>query len=395
MIIIRLLLLRLSLPLVALVLVCFCWSHVPAGVQTLPKPSSPTFEQLKAKAEAARDTDQTGEALRYYNQLLKMRPQWAEGWWHIGALNYDRDEYSSARDGFAKFVVLEPENGQGWGMLGLCEYQLKQHVNALQHLVKARTLGLGGNEELARVVRYHQALLLNLGEQFDAALTILSGFAVDNLDSPAVLDAMGLSVLRIPGPVDSLTTEEQAMVRDFGRAAFLQGRREQPDALRMFEELEAKYRGRPNVAYAYGRALVEQKEVEKALEQFKKELERDPDHVPAMLQYAFESVGQRRPEQALPFAKKAAELAPKNFVPFYLQGRIYLQLNDITLAIRMLEEARTLAPASSRVLYILAQAYQRAGRSEDANKTRAAFAKSRELEKRRGAVLAYPAEDEP
>ncbi len=407
---------RCCLPLVRLVLVCLCSSagagraQAPEGAllelasaasvagdaQAPAEPPPSSFEQMKAKAEAARDTDQIEEALRYYNQLLKMRPEWAEGWWHIGALNYDRDQYSPARDGFAKFVVLEPENGQGWGMLGLCEYQLGQHVNALQHLVKARTLGLGGNEELARVVRFHQALLLNLGEQFEAAMTILRGFALQNRESPAVLDAMGLSVLRIPGPVSSLTTEDQAMVRQFGKAAFLRVQDKQPDALRMFEELEAKYRGRPNVAYAYAVALVKETEGrEKALEQFKKELERDPNHVPAMLQYGFESLAQDRPDQALPYAKKAAELMPKSFVPFYLQGQIYLKLNDLALAVRMLEEARLLAPASSKVLYSLALAYRRAGRSEDAAKTRAEFDKSRELEKRQGAVLPYSGEDEP
>lgn len=377
-----------------LVLLCLCLSTI-GKAQAPARPSGPTFDQVKAKAEAARDTDQTQEALRYYSQLVKMRPGWAEGWWHIGALNYDRDQYSPARDGFTKFVLLEPKNGQGWGMLGLCEYQLKQYVNALQHIVKARSLGLGGNEELSRVVQFHQALLLNLGEQFEAAMAILQVFAIQKQESPAVVDAMGQSVLRIPGPVNSLSPEDQTMVREFGKAAVLRSQN-RPEALQMFEALEAKYRGHPNVAYAYGVALLKETGgSDKALAQFKKELERDPAHVPAMLQYGFESLAQDRPAEALPYAKKAAELSPRNFAAFYLEGKVYLRLDEVALGVRALEEARVLAPASSKVLYALAQAYFRAGRKEEAAKVREEFDKTRELEKRQAAVLPYSGEEEP
>ncbi|RPI24036.1 MAG: tetratricopeptide repeat protein [Acidobacteria bacterium] len=354
----------------------------------------PDFDRLKAQAEAARDTDQVPEAIGFYQKLVVMRPDWTEGWWHIGALSYDRDNHASGAKAFAKFVVLEPDNGQGWAMLGLCEVQLQKNIEALQHLTKARTLGLGGNEELARVVRYHQAVLFNRGKQFEVARAVLVGFAVENRESPPVLDAMGMSVLRISEPYQALSADRQQMVREFGKSAFLEASRKQPDAVNMFGDLARKYAGKPDVAYAYGAALVVGKEGAKALAQFEEELKLNPNHVPAMLQLALELIAQSRAEEALPYAQKAAKLEPDSFAAYYIQGRIFLAANEIQKAIRMLEQAKSLAPDASQVRYMLAQAYQRAGRAAEAKKERAEFERLREIEKQRqGMIATYVPED--
>jgi len=369
------------------------------GKQGTPPISSAEFERKKAQAEAARDTDQIPEAIALYEQLLKLRPNWAEGWWHVGAMNYDRDEYVGAAQAFAKFVVLEPENGQGWGMLGLCEFRLKKRVEALQHLTKSRTLGLGGNEDLARVVRYHQALLFNLGKQFATARGILAGFAVEDRESPAVLDALGMSVLRVSEPLESLSEEQLQMIRAFGKAAFLEAARKQPDSIDLYGSLAAQYEGRPNVACAYGSALAKRGESEKAVVHFQKEIERDPRHVSALLQLALELISLSRLEEALTHAQKAAAIEPENPLAFYIQGRIFLSQEELQKAIRMLEIAERLAPRFSQTRYLLAQAYQRSGRKEDAQRERGEFEKLREIEKQRqgtlGTFLPEPGESEP
>jgi tetratricopeptide (TPR) repeat protein len=353
-----------------------------AGQAGSPASPKAEFERLRAEAEQAFDSDQVQKAVELYARLVKMRPQWVEGWWRLGTAQYELDQYPAARDAFRKVVVLEPPNGQGWGMLGLCEYQTKDLVASLQHLTKARTLGLGGNEELARAVRYHQAMLLIRGRQFNAALGILRSFAVEKRESPSVLDAMGLAVLQISDPPESLSPDRSSMVREFGQAAFLEAERKSVEAARAFKELEGKYRGEPAVEYAYGVFLAGQGQTEEALNYFRKELEREPHHVPSLLQLASGLLQLERFEAGLPFGLRAVELDPENPTAYYLLGRTQLYLGDVKNAVATLEKGVSLAPGSAMLHYSLSQAYLRAGRPEEAARARAEFVRLDALEKR-------------
>ena len=341
------------------------------------------FETLKAKADAAREADQIAEAVTLYEQLVKIRPGWAEGWWYVGTLHYDSDQYAPAAAAFSRYVTLERGNGQGWAMLGLCEFRMAQFASSREHLVKARSLGLGGNEELARVVRYHQAVLLTRARQFEMAQALLNGFAVEHRESAAVLDALGLAVLRIPASLESLSAEKREMVRQFGKAAFLAGERRVPEARALYDAAEARYRDQPNVAYAYGVWLMMQKEPEHAMSFFRKELRREPAHVPAMLQIAFHAIDSGNFEEAKAHALKAAELEPENFTAHYALGRIYLESNAIPQAVTELEKSARLAPDAASVQFVLAKAYARANRPADAARARAEFRRLDAIDKKR------------
>jgi cytochrome c-type biogenesis protein CcmH/NrfG len=76
---------------------------------------------IAAQAEAARDADRVEEAIPLYRKALAARPAWAEGWWSLGTLLYDRDDYSEAAAAFAKATAVNPKAAKAWIMLGLCE----------------------------------------------------------------------------------------------------------------------------------------------------------------------------------------------------------------------------------------------------------------------------------
>jgi tetratricopeptide (TPR) repeat protein len=345
--------------------------------------SNSEFENLKKQAEAAKDSNKIPEALRLYQRILGQKPEWAEGWWYLGTLRYEADEYAPAAKAFGRFTTLEPENGHGWAMLGLCEFRLKQYLGALDHIVKGRSLGLGDNEDLARVVRYHQAVLLTLGKQFDAAQELLNGFAVEQRESPQVLDALGMAVLRIPGPIDTLSEQQKEMIREFGMAAFLAGARRVEESRKLYTNLEAKYRGAPNVAFACGMRYLVAGEAEMATEFFKKELARDPNHVESLLKLALQSLNSGKFEEGLPFATKALKLDPESFAAHYTVGRIYMELNEVSKAVAVLEEAAKIAPNVASVYFVLSRAYARANRPTDAARARAEFARLEKLDKQK------------
>ena len=345
--------------------------------------SGSAFERLKKQADTARDANQIPEAIRIYQQILAQKSDWAEGWWYLGTLQYDTEQYGPAAKAFRRFTTLKPENGHGWAMLGLCEFRLKQYLGALDHIVKGRSLGLGDNEDLARVVRYHQAVLLTLGKQFDAAQELLNGFAVEQRESTQVLDAFGMAVLRIPGPLDTLPEQQKQMIREFGKAAFLAGARRVEESRRLYSELDARYHDAPNVAFACGMSFLVAGEAEKAMEFFKRELERDPDHVDSLLRLALQSLDSGRFAEGLPFATKALTLDPENFGAHYALGRIYMGLNEVAKAVAVLEKAARIAPNTPSVYFVLSRAYARANRPTDAARARAEFARLEKLDQKK------------
>lgn len=358
--------------------------QTPPPPKSFPKPvSEEEFARLKANAESARETENIPEAIGLYKQLVSLRPRWAEGWWYLGTLFYDADQFANAGKAFAQLTVLQPQNGPGWAMLGLCEYKFRMWASSSRHIGKALQLGLGGNPDLARVVRYHQALLLIRGGQFEEAQLLLKSFCLEDRQDKPVLEAFGLAILRIPKDIESLSAEDQEMVLQFGRAAFLEGQRKNDEAFELYQSLEQKYRGRPNVAYAVGAALLLRKEPGKAAPYFQQELARDPRHFPAQLQLGILAMDEGKFEEAVIHAQKAVEIDPQHFTGHFALGRVYLYQNQLEKAILELEKTTTLAPDFPAGYYSLSQAYLRAKRPKDSERARAEFTRLEALRKKR------------
>jgi tetratricopeptide (TPR) repeat protein len=355
-----------------------------------------TFEQVKARADQARENGSLPEATKLYAQLVKRRPSFTEGWWYLGSLSYEADAYAEAASAFEKVVAQDSGNSQAWGLLGLCEYRLGKNAPALEHLTRSRQLGLDRFRDISRVVRLHQAMLLNRSGQFEAAFFVLRTFATERQAVGSVVDAMGLSVLRISEPLESLSLERREMVRKFGQAALLDEDQKPEESLKLYEELEARYRGQPNVSYAFGAALLSQGQGDRALGYFKEELARDPNHYAALLQMALRMIASGQFNDGLPFATRAIEVAPGEFAGYYVLGRIRLYLGDIQGAIAQFELAAGIAPTVASIQYALSQAYRRARRPDDAARAMSRFEKLDALNKdRRGDVFISPEEVSP
>src|SRR5215469_193076 len=73
-----------------------------ASVLQAQSNSTKDFASLSAKANAARDANRLDEAATLYKQALVERPNWAEGWWSLGTIQYDSNNYSAAAKSFQK-----------------------------------------------------------------------------------------------------------------------------------------------------------------------------------------------------------------------------------------------------------------------------------------------------
>jgi tetratricopeptide (TPR) repeat protein len=141
-----------------------------------------------------------------------------------------------------------------------------------------------------------------------------------------------------------------------------------------FEALVARYPDTPNVHYAYGVYLI-MEQPDKAIEEFKRELQIQPGHSWSLMQIAYEYLRRSDGAAALPWAKQAVEVAPNVFSAHRALGEALLATGDIDGAILHLEAGVKLAPDSPSTHLSLSKAYQRAGRSADAAREREEFAK--------------------
>jgi len=362
----------------------------PAAKRQAPEKTRPStqtaqanaaFDQVVKRADEAREASRLGEALELYGKALQMRPNWAEGWWYAGTILYDNDRYAEARDAFRNLVAIEPKRAHAWAMLGLCEFQTREYDRAVTSLQRGRSLGLADNREIESVARYHAALLYIRFEQFEVAFEILSEFVREGRESPKIVEAFGLAMMRMPFLPNEVPPDKREQALIAGRAGFDMAGRRRDEAGKAFAELLARYPDSPNVHYVHGVFLLNQ-EPDAALEEFRRELKISPAHVPAMLQMAFEYLKRDEHETALPLAEQSAQLAPKLYPARNALGRILLELGQVERSIKELEEGARLAPNVPEMHYALARAYTRAGRKQDAARARETFQR---LEKLRNA----------
>jgi len=330
------------------------------------------FEQEVKRGDEARTAGRLDEAVESYTKALRIRPKWPDGWWYLGAIFYEKDLYVQARDTFNNLVALDPKKGPAWGMLGLCEFQTHDYEQAVIALQRSRTLGLAGNQELESVIRYHTAVLYIHFEQFEIGYEILKEFVRVGNDSPKIVEAFGLTILRMPVLPNEIPTEKREQVMLAGQAGLNMAARRLDEARKVFDTLLSRYPSDPNVHYSFGVFLINQ-DADAALKEFRRTLELSPSHQPAMVQMAFEYMKRGEYDTAFPLAEKAVELAPKMYPARNVLGRLLLQVGQVDRAVKELEEGVRLASSSPEMHFALSRAYARAGRQADAKREQDTF----------------------
>jgi tetratricopeptide (TPR) repeat protein len=334
--------------------------------------ASAAFDRLVDSATEARKAERWEDAIGLYAKAIKLKPDYVEGYWYQGTSYYSLDKYTECRESFRKVLQLSRKNGAAFAFLGLCEFGLKDYDRSLQHLLQSRILGVGDTADLAGVARYHAAVLMSRLDQFEQALETLGEFAAEGNDNPRVIEAMGIATLRFPMLPIELPPDRREMVLMAGRASYMMATRNTAAAERAFDALATRYPETPNVHYAYGVFLLQEKG-EMAIEQFKRELELQPGHASSMMQIAFEYLKQGNAAEGLTWAKQAVAAAPNAFPARKALGQALLDTGDIEGAIRELQVGVKMAPESPGLHFILARAYQRAGRLDDATREREEF----------------------
>ena len=352
-----------------------------AGDQRRPAspPAPAAFDRVSKDATEAREQNRIQDAIGLYRQAVKIRPAWAEGWWFLGELLYDKDKYPEARDSLRHLVALNRKTGPGFALLGLCEYETKEYAAALDHINEARRLGLGEDPQVRRVVLYHAVMLLTRFQQYESAMQVLEKVLKTGEAGSAVIQAAGLAGLRRPTLPEDLPAADKDLVEQAGRAVCAMAAHKTVEAQTYFGELLANYPGTPNVHYLYGSFLLAANQEDQALAEFRKELQLNPLHAEALVTIALEYEKRGDSEKAIPYAQRAVAAAPQFFAAHGVLGRLLANAGEVEKGVKELEIARQQAPDSPQVRFSLAAAYSLAGRKDDAARERAEFVRLKQM----------------
>ena len=361
---------------------------LPGHARSETKPALSSFAAISKRAAEARDADRLDEAVKLYTRALALRPAWEEGWWSLGTIEYDQDHYAKAAVDFAKVIALHPANGTAHAMLGLCQFELGQDEPALKNLLGAEQLGIIKDEQLRNVAVYHLGLLELRARKFGDAKETLDQLAKRRVTTTELITALGLAVLLVrPQDAPPDGTPGAKVIERAGEAEALLAARDFDQAKKRYAELTSEFPDYPNLHFAFGRLLLEMNETDEAVEEFQRELKRDPKNVNAMLEVA--AVRYHVDSQdGLSYAEEAVKLSPRLPFAHYLLGLLRLDTGDAAGAVPELEVAQKAFPKESRVYFSLGNAYARIGRKAEAAKARAEFSRLDAQEaKQRGATL--------
>lgn len=354
---------------------CFlsAWLFVSAPSFAQSKTTAQSFDALAKQAAKARESDRVDEALSLYKKALALKPEWAEGWWSLGTLDYDSNHYLEGEKAFRRVVTLTPKYASAWVMLGLCQFELNKNDEALRSLETGRALGITSNAEMYDVMLYHIGLLCLRLEKYGSALQTFHKLAGDGVQTDEVALGSGMSVLMIQPPaLPPEGTPGRAVILGVGRAEAMFAGGKFSEALRIYSSLIQEYPDYPGLHFAYGRFLMDYNELDGAVAQLQAELRINPNHVLALLELAATRASEN-PAEAAEYAKKAVALNPRLPMGHYLLGQFYADAGNAEAALPELEIARRYLPDEPKVYFALGKAYTKLGRKEEAAKARAEF----------------------
>ncbi len=340
----------------------------------------PGFDKLSQEADAARDANHLDEAVGLYQQALALRPDWKEGWWSLGTIEYDRSQYAEAKRALEKVVAQDPESGTARLMLGLSEFELGEDEAALREIERAKTQQLTRDPQMLNVMFFDEGVLLRRSGKFEASANVLEDLCAQQAEDPEIVRELGMLSLRLrdkayPAP----STPMAEVVGRLGEARCRVGKNQFDAARQIAQTVAAQFPQVPNVHYAYGRILLDSQDPTAAVKEFELEIANQPNDVYSRLEIA---AARYRVDSAagIPYAEDAVRLNPRLPFGHYMLGLLLLDAGQYQNSVPQLELAKASFPDDPRVYFALANAYTHVGRRDDAATARAEFRRLTELQ---------------
>jgi tetratricopeptide (TPR) repeat protein len=330
---------------------------------------APQFDDLAARAAAARDQGNLPLAIDLYTQAERLKPDWVEGWFYIGQLNYSSDNYPAAIDAFNHVLQLQPNAPPAIALRGLCEFETGAYDDSLRDLDDAVQKGAANEPRNEQIIRFHYAQLLARASRFQGALLQYQFFATKNIDDPDLLLGLGLAGMRDPILPKDAPPQARDLLMAAGHAGyvFLSGDSQMADTL--FNNLFAQFPKGPGLHFFYG-SLLSIHGPDLAIPQFQREVAIDPSNSVAHAILAYSLMFAGRFAEARTEAEASLVEAPDNAVAQVALGRALAETGEPQRATELLNQVLKIDPDNLEAHIGLAVVYARTGKREEAYRER-------------------------
>jgi len=336
----------------------------------LAQTNPPGFDDLVQKATAARERDDLRQAIALYRQAVELKPAWPDGWWFLGSLEYESEDYAAGRDALTHHIELVPGAAPAWALRGLCEFETSEYSQSLTDIQHALSLEAAANQSHDEMIlRYHEALLLTRVGNFEGALRAYGPLTRTKVPNPELLVGIGLAGLRTPLLPSELRADKKELFMAAGKAAFLFMSGDEQAADREFQDLFQRFPGTANAHYLYG-YLLYPVDSDQAITEFKRELEISPANASAQVMVAWDSLMRNDFTTALAHAEKAVAEEPTLPIARLVLGSAEVETGDVRDGIELLEKEVQLEPDNLEIHFALAKAFSKAGDKADARRER-------------------------
>lgn len=217
--------------------------------------ASPNFDDLVSRAGAARDQSDIPQAIELYNQAVALKPDWPDGWWYLGSLQYATNAYPEAIDSLTRYLQLMPKAAPAFALRGLSEFETAEYPAALQDIQQALSLGAANQSRNEEILRYHEALLETHAGRFQDALQTFKYFAEKGINNPELLQAIGLAGLQVASFPKDIAAGQEDLFLTAGNAAYRFMAGGEKDADSAFQDLFQRFPATQNAHYLYGYLL--------------------------------------------------------------------------------------------------------------------------------------------
>ena len=327
------------------------------------------FNDLSAQASAARERNDVPAAIQLYTESVHVKPDWPEGWWYLGVLQYGTGAYAQSRDALTHYIELTPTAGPAFAVRGLCEFEIGEYPQSLRDLEQGLTLGAANQSRNASTLRYHRALLLTLDGDFEGALRDFAFVAKDGVTDPQMILGIGLAGLRKPMLPKDVPAGQRDVYFAAGDAAFRFLAGDDQKGQQEFQDLFSRFPAAANAHYFLGYLLFS-KDKDQAVIEFRRELENTPSNAAAQIMVAWDLLLRSDPAGALPYAEKAAAAAAASPSAQLVLGRALVETGHVNDGMGHLDTALQLDPGNVEVHFALVRGYSELGRKEDAQRER-------------------------
>lgn len=341
---------------------------------------STDFHELSRTAVSAAQQGRTEEAITHYQEALRIRPEWGEGWAQLGTLWYIAGRYADGIAATKNSLLIDPRRAEAWVFLGLCEFEMKDYKNAYLHLEHGRELGFHGTPQAQDIASIRLAELRSWSGDFDGAKDLLIPLIDRKQLTTTGETILGLTLLRMPLLVSQLDPSRQALVGAAGRTATLLYAERYNEAFASFEQMLKDFPNTPFLHYAYGSALESLSQHDEAEAQLRAEIQIAPDNALPYSRMADIFLKTGRLDDAVSAGEKAVQRDPQAPGGHELLGRALLETGKVELAVKELENAAHLAPNYPEVHFNLARAYTKARMMAEAERERAVFSRLSEAQ---------------